>query len=154
MPMLRISKSQRDILDAVIITKIIVSDMICYADYCSATKFKLPILQPWVKLKLCLIFQQFQNGRHFEIATNNLPEVIPEVEYTSKTAMGNSNILSFRSTRYLKYWRRYINFKIWPTLWPDDVIDDVTSAWNITYTTRHRQLRTPKYCLCDTVFRS
>ena len=33
-----------------------------------------------VKLKLCLIFQNFENGRHFELATNFLPEVIPEVE--------------------------------------------------------------------------
>ena len=28
------------------------------------------------KLKLHLIFQNFQNGRHFEIATDFLPEVI------------------------------------------------------------------------------
>ena len=27
-----------------------------------------------VKLKLCLIFQNFQNGRHFELATNLFAE--------------------------------------------------------------------------------
>ena len=34
-----------------------------------------------VKTKLCLSFKIFQNGRQIEIATNFLPEVIPEVEY-------------------------------------------------------------------------
>ena len=40
-----------------------------------------------------------------------------------------------------------INFKIRPTLWPGDVIDDVTSAWNITGTTRH-----PQQCACKILF--
>ena len=39
------SKSQRDIIDTVIIT-INVFDIICYVDYYSAAKFKLRILQP------------------------------------------------------------------------------------------------------------
>ena len=47
-----------------------------------------------VKLKLCLISKKFQNGRHFELTTNFLPEV----EYTRKIAMGISDILSFWST--------------------------------------------------------
>ena len=51
-----------------------------------------------VKLKLCLIFQNLKNGRHFELATNILPEVIPEVVYTRKVAMSISDILSFWST--------------------------------------------------------
>ena len=52
-----------------------------------------------VTLKLCLIFQNFQNGRHFELATNFfLPEVILEVEYTRKMAISISDILSFWST--------------------------------------------------------
>ena len=42
---LKSSKLQRDIIDAVIITKIIVFDIICYADYQPAAKFKLPNLQ-------------------------------------------------------------------------------------------------------------
>ena len=54
-----------------------------------------------VKWKQCLIFQ---NGCHFQVATNFLPDVIPEVEYSSKLAMGISDILSFWSTLYLKYW--------------------------------------------------
>ena len=41
-----------------------------------------------------------------------LLEVIPEVEYTRKMAMSISDILSFWSTLYLKYWRRYINLKM------------------------------------------
>ena len=46
-----------------------------------------------VKLKLCLIFRGFQNGRHFEVITNFLPEAIPE--YTSKMAKVISDVLSF-----------------------------------------------------------
>ena len=73
-----------------------------------------------------------------------LPEAIPEVEYTRKIAIGISDILSFWSTFQLKYWRRCINLKIWPTLWPCDVINDVMSAWNITFATRHPQQSTCK----------
>ena len=40
------SKSQRDIIHAIIISKIIVFDIICYVAYYSATQFKLPIYQP------------------------------------------------------------------------------------------------------------
>ena len=48
-----------------------------------------------VKLKLCLIFQNFENGLRFELATNFSPEAIPEVEYTRKMAIRISDILSF-----------------------------------------------------------
>ena len=35
---------------------------------------------------MCLIFTNFKNGRHFELATNFfLSEVIPEVEYTKNS---------------------------------------------------------------------
>ena len=81
------------------------------------------------KLKLCLIFQNNLNGRHFELAKFFLPEVIPEVECARKIAMSISDILSFWSTLWLKYWRRYINFKIWPILLPADVINDVMNMY-------------------------
>ena len=48
-----------------------------------------------VKLKLCLIFQNFQNSRHFELIKTFLPEMMPEVEYTRKIAISISDILSF-----------------------------------------------------------
>ena len=48
-------------------------------------------------MKLYLIFENFQNNRHFEVATNFLPEVIPEVEYTNKIAMSILDVLSFWS---------------------------------------------------------
>ena len=54
-----------------------------------------------------------------------LPEVVSEVEYTRTIAISISDILSFWSTLQPNYWRRYINLKIWPTLWPGDVINDV-----------------------------
>ena len=59
-----------------------------------------------------------------------LPEVIPEVEYTRKIAMSISDISSFWSTLKLKHWRRYINFKIWPILWPGDVINEVMNMYS------------------------
>ena len=51
-----------------------------------------------VKLELCLIFQNFQNRRHFELATDFfLPEVILELEYTRTIAISIADILSFWS---------------------------------------------------------
>ena len=56
-PTLRPPWPHYDVIDDVIIMKIlgIISDDIFISE---------------VKLKLCLIFQKFQNGRHFELATN------------------------------------------------------------------------------------
>ena len=47
------------------------------------------------RLKLGFIFQSFQNARHFDLATNFLPEIILEVEYTRNIGMSISDILSF-----------------------------------------------------------
>ena len=58
-----------------------------------------------------------------------LPDVIPEVEYTSKMAMRISDILSLWSALQLKYWWEHINFEKWPTLWPGDVINDVINMY-------------------------
>ena len=47
-------------------------------------------------MKLGFIFENFQNGRHFEVRTNFfLLKVIPEVEYINKIAMRIFNILNF-----------------------------------------------------------
>ena len=81
-----------------------------------------------MKLKLCSIFQNFQNGRHFEVATIFWLKVVPKVEYASMIAMSIYDILSFWSTLWLKCWWRYCNFKPLPTLWPGDVIDDVMNT--------------------------
>ena len=81
-----------------------------------------------VNLKLCLMFLNFLNGRHFVLATFSL-EVIPEVEYTRQIAISIYDIFSFWSTLELKYWRRYINLKIWPNLWPGDVINHVMNMY-------------------------
>ena len=48
-----------------------------------------------VKLKLCFIFQNFQNAASRQTFS---PEVIPKVEYTRKIAISISDILSFWST--------------------------------------------------------
>ena len=70
-------------------------------------------------------FNFFKKAATFRSRQTFLLDVMPEVEYTSKIAMSISDIFSFWSTLYLKYWRGYINFKISLTLWPGDVINDV-----------------------------
>ena len=47
------SKSQRDIIDAVTISKIIVFEIICYVAYYSTAKYTLPIEQPSNKDAKC-----------------------------------------------------------------------------------------------------
>ena len=112
-----------------------------------------------VKLKLCLIFQNFQNGRHFEPDKLFLPDVIPEVEYTRKIAMGISDILSFWSMLLLQYWRRYINFKIWPILWSGDVINEVVNIYlyNCSYNLMihmHRKFNDDIFARCLVIMRN
>ena len=56
------------------------------------------------------------------------PEVLPEVESYMKIGHAYLYIMSFCSTFYLKNWRSYDNFKIWPTFWPRDLV-----IWPLTY---------------------
>ena len=74
-----------------------------------------------VKLKLCSIkiFKMVVILSSRQIFF--LPEVILKVEYTRKIGISIADILRFWSTLQLGYWRRYINFKIWHTLWPGPV---------------------------------
>ena len=101
-----------------------------------------------VKLKLCLIFQNFQNGRYFELATKFFTG-----SYTGSWIYQKDSHEHFRHFELLIdalariLTEIYVNFKIWPTLWPGDVIDYVMSAWNITCTTRH-----PQQCTCKILF--
>ena len=48
-----------------------------------------------VRLKLCLTFQNFQNGRHFELDKLIFPEVIPEVERCNSNINGGISISKF-----------------------------------------------------------
>ena len=101
-----------------------------------------------VKLNLYSIFEHFQNVRHFHVATN--------IFTGSDTG---SSICQQDSHEHFRHFELlidvvaqilteiYSNFKIWPTLWPGDVIDDVMCAWNITCTTRFRQI-----CTCKILF--
>ena len=99
-----------------------------------------------VKLKLCLIFQNFQNDHYFELATNFFTGSYTGSWIDQKDS--HEHFRHFELFRRSKYWRRYMTFKIWPTLWPGDVIDDVMSAWNITCTTRHPH----EQCTCKILF--
>ena len=79
-----------------------------------------------------------------------LPEDILEGEYTRKIAMSISDILSFWSTLQFKYWRRYINFKIWPIFWPGDVINDVMNMYS--YNCNHNLMLHMHRKLNDDIF--
>ena len=56
------------------------------------------------------------------------PEDLPEVESYMKIGHAYLYLMSFCSTFYLKNWRSYDNFKIWPTFWPRDLV-----IWPSTY---------------------
>ena len=70
------------------------------------------------------ILKIFKMAAIFRSRQTFLPDVIPEFEYTSKISMSIFDILSFWSTVFLKYWRRYTNLKNVPTLSPGDAITD------------------------------
>ena len=82
----------------------------------------------WSEIEAVFNISEFQNGRHFEIATTFFTGNYTGNWIYKKIAMSISNILSYWST--LKYWRRNINFKIWPTLWYGDVINDVMNMYS------------------------
>ena len=54
------SKSQRDIIDAVTISKIVAFDIICYVAYYSAAKLTFPIEQPSNKAAKCGIRRSYK----------------------------------------------------------------------------------------------
>ena len=56
------------------------------------------------------------------------PEDLPEVESYMKIGHAYLYLMSFCSTFYLKNWRSYGDFKIWPTFWPRDLV-----IWPSTY---------------------
>ena len=98
-----------------------------------------------VKLKLCLIFQNFQNGRHFELEIKFFSsDMKPEVEYTSKVVMSISDIcaLDRRSSSNIDGDISISKFDILCDL----VMSSMTS-WNIICTTRH-----PQQCTCKILF--
>ena len=93
-----------------------------------------------VKMKLRFIFKNFQNSRHFKVATHF---------FTGSNT--GSCIYQQDSHEHFRYFELLIDALAEIlmdisqfTLWPADVIDNVMSAWYITCTTRLRQLSTCK----------
>ena len=73
--------------------------------------------------------------------------------------MSISDILSFWSTLLLKYWRRYINFNIWPILCPCDVINEVVNIhlYNCSYNLMihmHRKFNDDIFARCLVIMKS
>ena len=56
------------------------------------------------------------------------PEVVPKFGFYIKIGHAHPYHISFCSTFYLKNWRSYGDFKIWPTFWPRDLV-----IWPSTY---------------------
>ena len=88
-----------------------------------------------VKLKLCLIFQNFQNGHYFELATNFLTG-----SYTGSWIYQKDSHEYFRHFELLidalaQILTEIYHFQNLTYFVTGDVIDDVMSAWNITCTT-------------------
>ena len=82
-----------------------------------------------VKWKLCLIFQNFQNGRHFELATNFFTG-----SYTGSWIYQNDSHEHFGHFELLidalaQILTEIYQFKNWLTLWPGDVINDVMNMY-------------------------
>ena len=100
------------------------------------------------KLKLCLIFEKNQNGRHFELATIFFYRkwyrklIIPE-----RWPLAFPTFCDFDGHCSPNIDGDISIYKIWPTLWSCDVINDVMSAWNIRCTIRH-----PQQCTCKILF--
>ena len=91
-----------------------------------------------VKLKLRLIFQNFQNGRHFELATNFFSESDTESWIYKKDNHYHFRYFELLIDALAQILTEIYNFKLWPNLWPGDVIDDVMGAWNVTFCVAQR----------------
>ena len=100
-----------------------------------------------VKLKLCLIFRNFQKGRHFELATNFFTG-----SYTGSWINQRDSHEHFRHFELLidavaQILTEIYHFQNLTYFVICDVISDAMSAWNITCTTRH-----PQQCTCKMLF--
>ena len=89
------SKSQHDIIDGVIITKIIVVDIICYVGYDCVAKCILSILQPSNMAANCGLMRSCK------------PKVKPNLGCRSTIAITLSYISVFISSWYFQGWRSY-----------------------------------------------
>ena len=89
------SKSRRDIIEAVVITKLILLNIIFYVDYYSASKFKLLILQPYMAAKYGI-------GRSWK------PKKKPNIGCHSNIAIifPNSQFLFHLDTQQWRSWGR------------------------------------------------
>ena len=85
-------------------------------------------MSKWTYLNLSKIFEIFKMAAILRSRRSFKPEVLPEVESYMKIGHAYLYLMSFCSTFYLKNWRSYDNFKIWPTFWPRDLV-----IWPLTY---------------------
>ena len=82
-----------------------------------------------VRLKLSLIFKNFKNGGHFELATNFFTESYTGswiYQKDSHEHFGHFELLIDALTEMLT---EIYQFQIWPILWPGDVINDVMNIY-------------------------
>ena len=107
-----------DVIDDVMIMKILFFGIIWDGHFISEVKFKL-----------CLIFQNFQNGRYFELATNFFTG-----SYTGSWIYQKDNHEHFRHFELLidalaQILTEIYQFQNFTYLWPGDVTDDVMNIY-------------------------
>ena len=83
-------------------------------------------------------FDIFKMAAILSSLRNFLPEMTPEVEYSTKKAISICDILSFWSMLQQKYWQSYCSWKFWLIWSSDDVISDVVH--NYLYTHIHNPM--------------
>ena len=110
----------------------IISLVTHFQSYIKHTKYLLTCRHFWhIRTRLIIVFLSWNCQKHgwihimFQAMALLAMFMYFEPEYASKIAMSIFDILSFdrRSS-----WWRYSNFKIWRTLWPGDVINDVMNT--------------------------
>ena len=82
-----------------------------------------------VKLKLCFIFQTFQNGRHFELATNYFTGSYTGCWIYYKDSHEHFRHFELLIEALVQILTEIYQLKNWPTLWPGDVINNVMNMY-------------------------
>ena len=115
---LQYPKSHCDVTDDVIVVKIVSFYTTCHLFFIAEVNLWRYTEDGFLFLKTVSIFvfrlSLKQKPKHIDIRELPIPII-------------------FVSTLFDQNWQSYVFFfKIWPTFWHGDVIDDVMSAWHIT----------------------
>ena len=133
------SKSRCDVADDVIVVKIVFICKICHLLLIFKVKLKLSCARHGFR-KFTKTVSTF---RHLTFK----PKSKSKLKCVSTMSLEPLVMTTFVSTFNNNNWPSYGNFKIWPTSWPYDVIDDVINMWHRTCTVRYSHLYSCKTLL-------